>query len=109
MVNLGDEKTIAKAKELFEDHVSEKKLIIADLRAVCYVAVLRDCDETGYEKMLDYYRKSDSKDEKDRISSCLGSIKDVNILKKVLQFAISVSLLFSADSSHKVSFTLIAN
>lgn len=63
----------------------------ADLRTPCYKAVLQDGDENTFEKMLKLYRSTDLHEEKDRISRALGSIKDVNILKKVIDFAMSVS------------------
>ena len=39
--------------------------------------------------MLDLYRATDLHEEKDRISRALGSIRDVELLKKVIQFAMS--------------------
>lgn len=40
--------------------------------------------------MLRLYRATDLHEEKDRISRALGSFKDVEILKKVVDFALSV-------------------
>lgn len=44
--------------------------------------------------MLQLYREADLLEEKDRISRALGAIRDEEILKKVLQFAMSVSCLY---------------
>lgn len=41
------------------------------------------------------YRAQDLHEEKDRISRAFGAIKDKNILSKILQFSISVSLLIN--------------
>lgn len=40
---------------------------------------------------MQLYREADLHEEKDRISRAFGAIGDVAILKKVLQFAMSVS------------------
>jgi hypothetical protein len=43
------------------------------------------------DNLLQLYREADLLEEKDRISRALGAIRDEEILKKVLQFAMSVS------------------
>ncbi|XP_069697519.1 puromycin-sensitive aminopeptidase isoform X2 [Periplaneta americana] len=85
----GDEAIVAEAQKRFEDHVSGKALLPADLRSPVYKAVLSVGDESTYNTMLKLYREADLHEEKDRISRALGAIGDVTILKKVLQFAMS--------------------
>lgn len=79
------------ARKRFELHASGKSVLPADLRSACYKAVIQNGDLKTYEKMLSLYRATDLREEKDRISRALGSFKDVEILKKVVDFALSVS------------------
>lgn len=82
---------LEEAKKRFEAHISGKHVLPADLRSACYKAVMQNGDLKTYEKMLSLYRATDLHEEKDRISCALGSFKDVEILKKVVDFALSVS------------------
>lgn len=73
----------------FDLHAQGKTLLPADLRSSCYKAVLQNGDIKSYEELLRLYRTTDLHEEKDRISRALGSIRDVEILKKVIGFAMS--------------------
>jgi puromycin-sensitive aminopeptidase len=73
----------------FQLHKDGKQLLPADLRMACYRAVLQSADEKVYEEMLNLYRATDLHEEKDRISRALGSISSVELLQKVIQFAMS--------------------
>nr|CAD7257222.1 unnamed protein product [Timema shepardi] len=84
-----DEAYIKEAHKRFEDHVSGKAPLPADLRFPVFKAVLAKGDEKTYNTMLRLYREADLHEEKDRISRALGAIKDVAVLKKVLDFAMS--------------------
>lgn len=64
--------------------------LAADLRSACYRAVLAGADEPTFERFLALYRAADLHEEKDRISRALGAVNDPAILKRVLDFAISV-------------------
>lgn len=55
----------------------------------CYRAVLQSATKDVYEEMLNLYRTTDLHEEKDRISRALGSISNVELLKQVIQFAMS--------------------
>lgn len=55
----------------------------------CYRAVLQSATTEVYEEMLNLYRATDLHEEKDRISRALGSISSVELLQKVIQFAMS--------------------
>lgn len=48
----GDERVIAEAKKKFEEHISGKATIPADLRSAVYKAVLSTGDETTFETLL---------------------------------------------------------
>ncbi|KAG4073866.1 hypothetical protein HA402_014071 [Bradysia odoriphaga] len=73
----------------FDLHVSGKVVLPADIRNACYKAVLQVADEKTFEDMLQLYRATDLHEERDRISRSLGAIGDKNILKKVIEFAMS--------------------
>lgn len=55
----------------------------------CYRAVLQSATSEVYEEMLNLYRGTDLHEEKDRISRALGNIHNVELLQKVIQFAMS--------------------
>lgn len=84
-----DQAIIAEAQRRFADHIAGRSIIPADLRSPVYKAVLCAGDESTFNTMLRLYREADLHEEKDRISRALGAIKDENVLKKILQFAIS--------------------
>lgn len=70
-------------------HKEGKQSLPADLRMACYRAVLQSANNEVYEEMLNLYRATDLHEEKDRISRALGSISNVELLQKVIQFAMS--------------------
>lgn len=92
LVSFNCAKVVEEAKRRFADHVSGKVVLQADLRSACYKAMFQDGDEATFEKMLELYRATDLHEEKDRISKSLGANRNVEILKKVVQFAMSVSI-----------------
>jgi puromycin-sensitive aminopeptidase len=89
LISFNDAKTCDEAKKRFYLHKEGKQTLPADLRMACYRAVLQQADEKVYEEMLNLYRSTDLHEEKDRISRALGSINDVTLLQKVIQFAMS--------------------
>lgn len=88
---LDDEDTIAEARKRFAKHVETGTSLPADLRSACYKTVLRAGGTDEYNTMLKLYRSADLHEEKDRISRALGAAKDGELLKKVLEFSVSVS------------------
>jgi hypothetical protein len=86
----GDLDTIAEAKRRFEEHL-KGKLIVADLRSAVYGSILYDADEELLNKLIELHDKSDLQEEKMRIATCLGSVRKEELIKKVLEFSISVS------------------
>lgn len=91
---LDDEHAINEARTRFKDHVSSEQILPADLRSACYRTVLRAGGKQEYDTLLRLYRSSDLHEEKDRISRGLGSTKDIELLKQVLEFAMSVRLFY---------------
>lgn len=87
LVSFNCEKTIKEAQKRFELHVQGKQILPADLRGTCYKAYLQSGEEAAFEKILTLYRATDLHEEKDRLSRSLGSIPNVELLMKVIQFA----------------------
>lgn len=94
LISCGSTATIEEAKRRFKLHASGEHVLPADLRSTCYKAVMQNGDITTYEEMLRLYRATDLHEEKDRISRALGSFKEVDILKRVIDFALSVSVFY---------------
>lgn len=91
LVSCSCPEVLKESRNRFDLHVSGKTILPADIRNACYKAVLQVADEKTYEDMLRLYRATDLHEERDRISRSLGAIGDKNILKKVIEFAMSVS------------------
>ncbi|KAK3096131.1 hypothetical protein FSP39_023548 [Pinctada imbricata] len=84
-----DEATVAEARKRFDAHVAGTTTLSADLKSPVYSIVMSNGDQEAYDKMMKLYDGADMQEEKVRISRLLGSIKDVNLKKKVLEFAMS--------------------
>ncbi|XP_037947541.1 puromycin-sensitive aminopeptidase [Teleopsis dalmanni] len=80
---------INEAKKRFRNHIDGTASIPADLRSTCYKAILQNGDESNFNEMLKLYRSTDLHEEQDRISRALGSMSDVVLLRKVIDFAMS--------------------
>lgn len=89
LISFSCEETINEAKKRFKNHIDGVCLLPADLRSVCYKAVLQTGDFCTFEEMLKLYRSTDLHEEKDRISRALGSITNIELLNKVIEFAMS--------------------
>ncbi|XP_030747125.1 puromycin-sensitive aminopeptidase-like, partial [Sitophilus oryzae] len=89
MALLNDPKTIEEARTRLDKHAEGKEVLPADLRTACYKAVLHAGGQQEFDTLLKLYRATDLHEEKDRISRSLGSVNDVELLKKVLEFAMS--------------------
>jgi len=87
----GDEQTIAEAKRRFNDHLAGT-LIPADLRSAVYAAVLYDADESVVDRFIQLHDTSDLQEEKMRIATSLGSVRREDLIRKVLNFALSSSV-----------------
>ncbi|XP_013146811.1 PREDICTED: aminopeptidase M1 isoform X2 [Papilio polytes] len=89
MISFEDPVTIKEAKIRFEKHAEGVCALPADLRSACYRAVLAEADEETFQRFLRLYRAADLHEEKDRISRALGAVRDPQLLRRVLDFAIS--------------------
>ncbi len=58
-----------------------------------YASVLSDADETVLQKFIELHNSADLQEEKMRISTSLGSVRKEELIKKVLDFSISVNIL----------------
>ena len=87
----GDEETINEAKTLFAKHL-QGEIIPADLRAPVYAAVLVDADESTIDQIIEMHDACDLQEESLRLAQALGYVRNKELLPKILNFAISVSL-----------------
>jgi len=85
----GHEPTINEARRRFADHVSGANLIPADLRNAVYRTVACNGDASTHAQLLKLFKDDELHEEKDRISRAMGACKDMEVLTKVLDFAIS--------------------
>lgn len=89
MAMFDDPEVIAEAERRFQLHIKGEEQIPADFRSTVYKAVLRTGSRSKYEDLLRIYREASLHEEKDRVASALGTIKNEEILKEVLAFAMS--------------------
>lgn len=61
-------------------------------------------DEKTFNNFVEMYTTSELNEEKDRIAQALGSSKNINILRKVIDFALSVSVLNGGALKKVVNF-----
>ncbi|XP_058809156.1 puromycin-sensitive aminopeptidase-like [Phymastichus coffea] len=89
MASFKDESVILEAQRRFQMHITKQASISPDFRSFIYHAVMSAGNLDTFEKMLTLYRETEMHEERNRILSSLGAIKDINILKKVLDFSTS--------------------
>jgi puromycin-sensitive aminopeptidase len=92
----GDEETKIEAKRQFDEHL-KGNLIPADLRSAVYSTVLSEADDILLEAFFNLHNTTDLQEEKMRIATSLGSVKNPKHIQKVLDFALS-SHVRSQDS-----------
>ena len=56
-----------------------------------YAGVIVDADESLIQKIIEMHDASDLQEEKMRLATSLGVVRNEELIKKVLNFAISVS------------------
>ena len=83
----GHEATINEAKRRFDDHVSGKTLLPADLRGAVYCIVAQNGNHNTHEQLVKLFLENDLHEEKSRLLSAMGASKDTDILQKVLEFS----------------------
>ena len=57
------------------------------MRGSVYRIVASNGGHDAFDQIIDLFRKADLHEEKDRLARSLGASKDVNVLQKVLDFA----------------------
>ena len=87
----GDEDTVTEAKKRFDQHVKGESSLPADLRSPVYSIVLAYGDHSTLSTVKDLYRKAELQEEKIRLLTSMGSVKEVELIKDVLSFSLSVS------------------
>jgi len=102
LVSFRSSDTIEEAKIRFRRHVNGTELLPADLRTTCYKAVLQDGDEKIFNEMLDLYRATDLHEEQDRISRALGCCGDLKLLRRVIDFAMSVGIVLTPQMKRNI-------
>lgn len=83
----GDKKIIQEAKRLFANRI--EKPIRADLRGIVYGIVASKGGEKEWQTFKKLYKDEKMHEEKNRYASAMASFKDIKILKKTLDFAMS--------------------
>lgn len=86
MAMFDDPEVIAEAERRFQLHIKGEEQVPADFRSTVYKAVLRTGSRSKYDDLLRIYREATLHEEKDRIASALGTIKNEEILKEVFPF-----------------------
>ncbi|XP_071942533.1 puromycin-sensitive aminopeptidase-like [Antedon mediterranea] len=85
----GHPHAVEEARKRFKDHASNVNILPADLRAPVYNTVLVHGNEEDFNAMLELFNKQDLHEERERIMRSLGAVKDPQLIKKVLDFAMS--------------------
>lgn len=84
-----DENTIIEAHKRFEAHKDGTVPLWSDIRGTVYKTVLRNADLETYETFLKLYRQETLQEEKERILCALAAIKNEDLHKEVLNFALT--------------------
>jgi puromycin-sensitive aminopeptidase len=108
----GHAETIAEAKKRFDAHL-KGDLIPADIRGAVYASVLSEADDTVLQQFIDLHNKADLQEEKMRLCTSLGSVRDPELITKVLEFALSpavrsqdsVTVLCSVSNNTSTKFS----
>jgi hypothetical protein len=88
----GDDETVTEAKKRFDQHAKGESSLPADLRSPVYSIVLAHGDHDTLGTVKDLYRKAELQEEKIRLLTSMGSVKETELIKDVLNFSLSVSL-----------------
>ena len=92
MGRCGHPQTVSEAQKRFEAHCKGEAVIPADLRSAVYSTVLRIGNEATLEAVMNLLKDADLHEEKMRLMRCMGSVKDPELIKKVLSFSLSVRI-----------------
>ncbi|KUI66742.1 Aminopeptidase 2, mitochondrial [Cytospora mali] len=88
----GDEQIISASKDMFNKYMAgDKNAIHPNIRGSVFAMALKYGGKDEYEKVLDFYRKSNSSDERNTALRVLGRAKQPELIQKTLD------LLFSGE------------
>lgn len=82
---------VREANERFDAHVKGESSIPADLRSPVYSIVLAHGDHNTLSTVKNLYRKAELQEEKIRLMTSMGSVKEHTLIEDVLNFSLSVS------------------
>ena len=89
----GNIATVNEACKRFDAHCKGESTIPADLRSAVYGTVLKHGDVSTLEAMMKLFKEADLHEEKVRIMRTMGAVSQPELIKKVLEFSLSVSVL----------------
>jgi len=89
LAKYGDEKTVMRARKMFNTIGETSNRIPADLRSVVYSTVAKSGGTKEYAKLMRMYKRETLHEEKNRIGRALGHFRQKNLLQKTLLVAIS--------------------
>ena len=84
--------TVSEARKRFVAHCKGEATIPADLRSAVYSTVLKNGDASTLEAMMKLFKKADLHEERVRLMRTMGTVTQPELIKKVLDFSLSVSL-----------------
>lgn len=86
LVSLGDEDVVAEALKKFNDHLSTKAVIPADLRSAVYRAAASYGDDEAFEGLFQIYKATDLHEEKLRAAQAMSFAKNKIRVRCFLMF-----------------------
>lgn len=95
LVSAKDQNVLKEARSQFASHFAKISLIEPDLRPAFYRAVASDCDDKTWKQLFQMYVDTDLHEEKSRILCSLGSSNDVDRIRQLISFSVSVSIRFN--------------
>ena len=87
----GHPATLTEARKRFDAHCKGESTIPADLRSAVYSTVLKHGDDVTLDSMFKLFKEADLHEEKVRLMRCMGAVTGPELIKKVLEFSMSVS------------------
>lgn len=108
LASFNDPSVLEESQRLFDKHANQALVIPANVRECVYYSVAKQADDKVYNTILRLYREADSSDEKNKLSTALGYVRDASLIQKTLTFSLSDELRpqdvywpLSSLSSHK--------
>ena len=84
--------TISGARKRFDTRCNGEATIPAGLRSAVYSTVLKNGDSSSLEAMMKLFKKADLHEQRVRLMGTMGAVTQPELIKKVLDFSLSVSL-----------------